>query len=219
VGDNGTPMKDRKGEDLNNYLGKLLRVDVRQFPYRVPADNPFVGQKNAKPEIWAYGLRRLWRFSFDTATQTLIGGDVGDKMQEEVDVITKGGNYGWPIVEGDSIRVKSNTINYSSFIPPIATYGRKEGICVMGGAVYRGKAIPALQGRYFFADLNGNLFALTKTAQGSWERKQLTVLNKPKDTFIINSCNVDDNGEIYLLGALNTKTGFKGMVYRLGKGY
>ena len=219
IGDNGTPMKDRKGEDLNSYLGKLIRIDVRQFPYTIPADNPFVGKGNAKPEIWAYGLRRFWRFSFDTVSHTLIGADVGDKLQEEVDVITKGGNYGWPIMEGDSQRVKTDSAKAAAFVAPIATYSRKEGICVMGGAIYRGKGMPYMQGRYLFADLNGNVFALTKNAQGKWDRKQLTVLNKPASPFIINSCNVDNIGEIYLMGTLNTNAGSKGVVYRLAKAF
>ena len=219
VGDNGTPMKDRKGEQLNSYLGKLLRIDVSKFPYTVPADNPFVGQKNAKPEIWAYGLRRFWRFSFDTITHTLIGADVGDKMQEEVDIITKGGNYGWPIMEGDSIRVKNDSINYSSFIAPITTYARKEGICVIGGSIYRGAGIPYLQGKYVFSDLNGTIFSLTNNGQQRWTRQKLTVVNKPSSPFIINSCNVDDSGEVYFLGTLNTPTGSKGAVYKLVKAF
>jgi glucose/arabinose dehydrogenase len=215
VGDNGTPMKDRKGEDLNNYLGKLLRIDLSKQPYALPADNPFIGKKNVKPEIWAYGLRRFWRFTFDTATHILIGGDVGDKMQEEVDIITKGANYGWPIVEGDSLRVRNDSAQAAGFTAPIATYGRKEGICIMGGSIYRGQAMPYLQARYVFADLNGNVFALTKTGDGKWVRKQLIVLNKPADPFIINSCNVDKNNEIYLMGTLNTAKGSKGVVYKI----
>jgi hypothetical protein len=85
----------------------------------------------------------------------------------------------------------------------------------MGGSIYRGQAMPYLQARYVFADLNGNVFALTKTGDGKWVRKQLIVLNKPADPFIINSCNVDKNNEIYLMGTLNTAKGSKGVVYKI----
>ncbi len=219
VGDNGTPMKLRKAEDLNSYQGKLLRIDVSTLPYKVPADNPFVLTKNARPEIWAYGLRRLWRFTYDKETKTFIGGDIGDKLREEVDTLTKGGNYGWPFIEGDSVRVGNDSLTGKKFITPIAAYGHKDGICVIGGNIYRGKEIAYLQGRYFFADFNGSLFTLSKNKMGSWIRQQLTILNKSKDPFLINSINVDENNEIYLCGVLNTDAGTKGAVFKLVKAF
>lgn len=215
IGDNGTPLKDRKAEELNSYLGKLLRIDVSKLPYTIPADNPFVGKKNIKPEIWAYGLRRLWRFYFDDREHTFLGGDIGDKLEEEVDILQKGGNYGWPIMEGDSVRVKNDTIH--SFIPPIITYGRKDGICVIGGHFYHGKEISALAGKYVFADFNGTISTLSKNAQGGWVKQALKIQDKPKNPFLVNSCDVDENGEIYLLGVLNTDAGTKGAVYKLVK--
>ncbi len=216
IGDNGTPMRLREGQKLSSYLGKLLRIDVHTLPYKVPADNPFIHTKNAKPEIWAYGLRRFWRFVFDSTTHTLIGGDVGDKAEEEIDTITKGGNYGWPLLEGDSIKVNKDSLPAGvKFIAPVITYRRNDGICVIGGSYYHGTAIPFLQGKYVFADYNGNLFFLTQNAQGAWVKQQMNVKDKPKNPFIINSYSVGLDNEIYLIGVLNTDEGTKGAIYKM----
>ena len=215
IGDNGTPMKGRKGEDLNSFLGKVIRIDVSKLPYTIPGDNPFLQVKHARPEIWAYGFRRLWRFSFDSLTHELIGGDVGDKLQEEIDIVTKGGNYGWPLIEGDSIMVKKDSLKGTNFVAPVATYTHKTGICVIGGAFYYGAGLPTLYGRYIFADWNGNIFSLSRAAQGRWPLQQLRVLNKPPETLIINSCNADPGGEIYVMGILKSGTTSKGAVYKL----
>ncbi|HNP24000.1 MAG TPA: PQQ-dependent sugar dehydrogenase [Panacibacter sp.] len=213
VGDNHTPMAERKGQDLSSLLGKVLRIDVDKTPYGIPNDNPFVGVKNARPEIWAYGLRRFWRFSFDPQTKILIGGEIGDKIQDETDIIDKGGNYGWPLVEGDSVLVKGT--DTKNFTAPVDYYDHKVGICVIGGNFYYGKEIPALQGNYVFADYNGSLFKLFKNSNGNWQRQPLKIVNKPADPFLIISCDLDQHNELYVVGVLNTKTGLKGVVYKI----
>ena len=218
VGDNGTPLAQREAQQLNSYLGKLLRIDVNQTPYGIPSDNPFVAKKNAKPEIWSYGLRRLWRFSFDLQTHQLIGADVGDKMQEEIDIIQKGGNYGWPVVEGDSLAVKNTTVDTTDFIAPVSTYTHKEGICIIGGHIYHGSSVPLLKDKYVFADYNGHMFTLTKSASGKWVRQSLKPLNAPADPLIIFSIDKDEHNELYLLGVLNTNAGSKGVIYKLAHG-
>lgn len=217
LGDNHTPLNERKGQVLSSLLGKILRIDVSKTPYGIPADNPFVGVKNARPEIWAYGLRRFWRFSFDPQTHVLIGGEVGDKEQEETDIIVKGGNYGWPITEGDTIVVHNSSADTAHFVAPIDAYTHKDGICVIGGKFYYGKDIPFLKDKYVFADYNGTIYSLTKNETGKWSRQQVKVSNKPTDPFLIISCDKDENNELYMLGVLNTKTGFKGVVYKLVK--
>ncbi len=217
MGDNHTPLNERKAQDLSSLLGKVLRIDVNKTPYAIPADNPFVGIKDARPEIWAYGLRRFWRFSFDPQSHMLIGGEVGDKIQEETDIITKGSNYGWPISEGDTVVVKNSGADTASFVKPIDTYGRKDGICVIGGNFYYGKNLPFLNSKYVFADYNGTLYSLTKKETGAWTRQQINIAGKPADPFLIISCDIDENNELYLLGVLNTKAGFKGVVYKLAK--
>lgn len=215
IGDNGTPLEKREAQRLNSYLGKLLRIDVNKTPYAIPPDNPFVSDKKARPEIWSYGLRRLWRFSFDTETNSLYGADIGDKMQEEIDIIQKGGNYGWPVKEGDSLAVKNTTADTSKFIAPVNAYSHKDGICIIGGNVYHGKEIPFLKDQYVFADLNGSLFSLHKNADEEWKRQAIKLINPPTDPFNIFSLDQDKNNELYVLGVLNTQAGSKGMVYKL----
>lgn len=214
VGDNGTPLEKREAQHLNSYLGKLLRIDVNKKPYGIPADNPFVNNKNSKPEIWSYGLRRLWRFSFDPQTHILLGADVGDKTEEEIDIIQKGGNYGWPVKEGDSLAVK-NIADTSGFIAPINTYSHKYGICIIGGSIYHGNEIPFLQNRYVFADFNGSLFTLTKDSNQKWTRQPLTLINPSAGPLTIFSVDKDKNNELYVLGVQKTKAGSKGAIYKL----
>jgi glucose/arabinose dehydrogenase len=218
VGDNGTAFEQREGQNLQSFLGKLLRIDVNKTPYAIPADNPFAGRKKVRPEIWSYGLRRLWRFSFDPKTQLLFGADVGDKMAEEIDIIQKGGNYGWPIKEGDSLAVKNTTADTASFIAPLNSYSHQDGICVIGGSMYYGNELPYLKDKYVFADLNGNLFSLTKNSSGNWSREQLKLLNPPADAFTIFSFDKDKHNELFVMGVLNTRSGSKGAIYKLVHG-
>lgn len=215
MGDNHTPFKERQAQNLNSLLGKVLRIDVNKKPYGIPPDNPFVDVKNARPEIWAYGLRRFWRFSFDPQSHILIGGEVGDVTAEEVDIINKGANYGWPIKEGDSLVVPNSTADIKSFTAPINSYSHKVGICVIGGNFYYGDSIPLLKNKYVFADFGGSIFTLTKNEQGIWIRQAVKILNKPSDPFLIFSCNIDEHNELYVMGVLNTDKGYKGVVYKV----
>lgn len=219
VGDNDeSKVPVRHAQHLDSYMGKLLRIDVNQTPYGIPADNPFVGVKDAKPEIWAYGFRRLWRFSFDPESQLLLGGDVGDKKDEELDIIEKGGNYGWPIKEGDSLHDKPTTEDTSKFKLPVNTYPRTVGICIVGGNIYHGKNMPQLTGQYVFADFSGSLFSAAKNADGQWIRKPLKIVNPPADPFIIFSYGHDENNEMYVMGIINEKAGAKSVVYKITSG-
>ena len=204
-------------QDLSVLRGKLLRIDVNKTPYAIPPDNPFITTKNARPEIWAYGFRKLWHYSFDSATHELIGADVGENRVEEIDVVKKGANYGWPVMEGDSIFQKDGLKSDSSFTPPIDTYTHKLGICIIGGSTYYGNKIPALKNKYVFGDFNGSLFALSKNTNGTWMRQPINIENKPADPFLICGCDPDKNSEFVVMGLLNTKTGYKGGMYKLVK--
>ncbi|MEU6764123.1 PQQ-dependent sugar dehydrogenase [Streptomyces sp. NPDC046853] len=153
------------GQNLDTLLGKLLRIDPRGAkPYAIPSDNPFVGDPKAKDEIWAYGLRNPWRFSFDAGTGDLFIGDVGQSAWEEIDrapASSKGGeNYGWSQMEGNHpFRDGTEPANH---VPPVYEYDRTGlGCSVTGGYVYRGKAIPDLRGQYVFSDYcDGTIRAL-----------------------------------------------------------
>jgi glucose/arabinose dehydrogenase len=205
-----------KAQDLKYLNGKILRIDVNAAPYAIPADNPFVSLKDARPEIWAYGFRKVWRFTFDPDNRQLFGADVGEVKEEEVDIVTKGGNYGWPIVEGDSI-FKNDGVVHPQFITPIHDYVRTVGICIIGGKFYQGSDIPELKDKYVFGDFNGSLFVLVKTESGKWERKILKVANKGEELFLVCGFGSDENNELIVMGLLNTKTGQKGAIYKIVK--
>jgi glucose/arabinose dehydrogenase len=145
------------GQNLGTLLGALLRIDVNKadapLKYAVPPDNPFVKRTGARAEIWAYGLRNPWRFAFDAANGRLFLADVGQDQVEEIDVITKGGNYGWNIMEGDICTPAVNPrCDRRGLEPPIHVYRHPEGFSVTGGFVYRGRGVPGLCGTYLFAD-------------------------------------------------------------------
>lgn len=146
------------GQSKAVLLGKVLRIDVRgatkEKPYAVPADNPFVGEKGARGEIWCYGMRNPWRIAFDRASGDLWCADVGQNLVEEVDRLEKGGNYGWNGYEGkDPFELrKEGTPMPTGCIPPIAEYRHPTGLSITGGALYRGAKIPGLVGTFVYAD-------------------------------------------------------------------
>lgn len=203
-------------QDLSNHLGKILRIDVNaKKPYGIPKDNPFINQKDAKPEIWAYGLRNPWKFSFDRQTGELFCGDVGQNDYEEINIIQSGKNYGWRIMEGFHCYNPSQNCNTSGLTAPIHEYSHKYGKCIIGGYVYRGKAIPALVGKYVFADWTGKLFYLEKVG-ASWRRGAIHINGTDKINKDINSLGEDKAGELYILTQEKTApTGKTGAVYKL----
>lgn len=165
LGDGGSGGDPRgHGQNLRTLLGTILRIDVSALDetraYAVPPDNPFVGVEGARPEIWAYGLRNPWRFSFDRETGDLWTGDVGQNALEEIDIIRPGLNYGWNIMEGTSC-FRNAGCDSDELEPPVAEYGRDGGCSVTGGYVYRGSRLPSLVGAYLYGDFcTGNIWAL-----------------------------------------------------------
>ena len=153
-GGSGDP--DNRGQDLSDRLGSILRIDVRNGdPYTVPADNPFL--QFEAPEVWSYGLRNPWRFSFDRLTGDLYIADVGQNQWEEVDVSTpadgtgRGLNYGWSIMEGGHC-FRGPGCDQTGLTLPAFEYNHEQGCSITGGYVYRGGAVPAIQGHYFYGD-------------------------------------------------------------------
>ncbi len=144
------------GQKLGTLLGKILRIDVNhkgtdKKAYAIPADNPFIG-KHAQPEIWAYGLRNVWRMAFDSKTGQLWASDVGQNQYEEIDLIVKGGNYGWSRREGLHPYGEKGVGHQSDLIDPIWEYRHEVGKSLTGGNVYRGKRLPELDGSYIYGD-------------------------------------------------------------------
>ncbi|SRR5579884_1940406 len=201
MGDGGSGNDPHgNGQNLSALLGKMLRIDVDQKTggkaYGIPADNPFVGRENAAPEIWAYGLRNPWRFSFDTTAGLLYAGDVGQNAREEIDIIRKGRNYGWNVMEGTICTPGVNPVcDKSPYEPPILDYPRSDGIAVIGGYVYRGKAIPNLAGVYLYGDFgSGRVWGLRY--DGKSVNAQSLLLETGKS---ISSFGEDAQRELYLV--------------------
>ena len=215
------------GQDTSVLLGKILRIDVNSGdPYAIPSDNPFVGQKDVRPEIWAYGFRNPWRISFDIGgSRQLFAADVGQDAFEEVDIVTKGGNYGWNIMEGnhcfnpDEPGIPPASCNRSGLILPIVEYPNfktqkdAKGISITGGYVYRGKAIPGLQGAYVFGDWSAAFFApegqlfmarAPQSGSGPWTMENLAATNMSPLNLYVLSFAQDPDGEIYVMTSANT---------------
>lgn len=162
------------GQLLTTLLGKVLRIDVSPASgYAIPPDNPFVGNPQCGaggtgaqncPEIYAWGFRNPWRWSFDRVTGTMWLGDVGQNAIEEIDRVILGGNYGWRCREGTRVTGLACG-SAQNLLPPVAEYGRSEGFSVTGGYVYRGSAIAGLQGRYVFGDFSGRLWHIAGDTQ------------------------------------------------------
>lgn len=197
------------GQNLKTLLGSILRIDVDSKdglkPYAIPKDNPFVDSPaGACGEIWAYGVRNIWRLSFDRKTGDLWAGDVGQNRYEEVDRIVKGGNYGWKIREGFHPFDLDAPKTGDKFIEPLAEYFHSEGRSITGGLVYRGKRLSEYEGAYFYGDfVSGAIWMLR------WDGKKVTENSKVAQTELaISAFGEDPSGAMYL-------TAFDGAIYRL----
>ena len=193
-GSGGDPLGN--AQNTQTLLGAMLRIDVgdgSSSGYTIPANNPF-SAGGGKAEIYAYGLRNPWRWSFDRDTGELWLGDVGQGSYEEVDIITKGANYGWNIMEGTHC-YNATSCDQTGFTLPVAEYDHTEGLAVTGGYRYRGSAIPFLQGHYLYGDYStGKIWGLEQTGPGTYASTELldTALN-------ISSFAEDHEGELYVI--------------------
>jgi len=255
VGDGGNANDEGRGhspqgngQDTTVLLGKILRIDVdKGNPYGIPADNPFADGKKGRPEIFAYGLRNAWRIAFDrSGSHELFAGDVGQTMYEEVDIIVKGGNYGWNLREGFHCFNPKDALHPQEDCPKVGAGGEPlldpaleykningnrrdpeaRGISVTGGYVYRGKALPQLEGKYVFGDWSRN-FALpdgvllvasrpASAAEKVWSLKPLELISPQKIGAFVVAFGQDAEGELYVLtNGRNMVTGNTGKVYKL----
>ncbi len=216
-------------QDLGSLHGKIIRIDVREAstdqPYRIPVDNPFADDPEARPEVWALGMRNPWRMAFDSQDGSLWVGDVGDRFEEEVTVVTRGANLGWPILEGslctnidDFIKLNEygleeytvygyhSCTNIKHFsLPTISYTTRRTGNCaIIGGLVYRGQAIPWLKGTYVWGDFcSGRVWALGGDADGGRQMVQIVDLDE-----LITTFGIDEDGELLIAT-------FGGSIFRL----
>lgn len=201
------------GQDTSNLFGSILRIDVDNpqngLIYSIPPDNPFFSNNEGKrEEIFAYGLRNPFRFSFDSETGLLWAGDVGEHRFEEIDIIEKGGNFGWDIMEGTSCFNPEFGCDMTGLQMPIWAYPRNEGVTIIGGFVYRGSEFPELLGSYVYADFgSGRVWAL------SVDENNQPINNDELlqfDTFTIVSFGVDEDNELLICS-------FDGRIYRLAR--
>ena len=205
-GSGGDPQGN--GQDPSTLLGSILRIDVSGLGpdrgYEIPPDNPFAGSTVAREEIWAYGLRNPWRFSFDLQNGDLWAGDVGQNSFEEVDLVRKGGNYGWNTLEGNHCFSPRTGCDASGTLPPVIEYSANKGCSVIGGHVYRGTDIPSLTGTYLYGD-----FCSGEIRGFRFRNNEAT-----GDTLLIDSgLNItsfgeDNKGELYVLTQ-------RGRIYKL----
>jgi glucose/arabinose dehydrogenase len=205
LGDGGSrDGNDRgRGQSLADLLGSILRIDVSAgaAAYTVPSDNPFVGQAGARAEIWSYGLRNPWRFTFDRSNGDLYIADVGEQDWEEVNRSSsaegagRGLNYGWSVMEGQHC-LGGNNCDQSGLTQPILEYNHSEGCSITGGYVYRGSAMPALQGQYFYADFCQGWVKSVRADGITPVVTDWPALN-PGD--LVTSFGEDNAGELYII--------------------
>jgi|AntRauTorcE11897_2_1112592.scaffolds.fasta_scaffold02619_3 glucose/arabinose dehydrogenase len=210
-GSGGDPQNN--GQNRSTLLGSILRIDVDSQEngnsYGIPDDNPFAGSvEGYREEIFAYGLRNPWRFSFDSDTGQLWAGDVGQNSMEEIDIIENGLNYGWNSMEGMNCYPPGSNCDRDGLELPVYDYSHNNGDrSITGGYVYRGSDIPELTGLYIYADyVSGRIWALDSSDSGNPVNTEIHHAN-----FNISSFGVDADNELYM-------TGFDGKVYRFGSG-
>lgn len=215
LGDGGSANDPHgNGQNMSVLLGKILRIDVnsrgtvegKDVAYGIPKDNPFVEVRTARPEIWCYGMRNTWRYSWDRETHEMYGADVGQDRWEEVNILTKGGNFGWSVRE--ALHPFKEGPEGRPYIDPIAEYPHKPdlapqspfahegfGLSITGGYVYRGAKQLALRGVYVYGDYSlGSIFGLVY--KGGKVTDQAILLQQPKN---IMSFAEDRDGELYML--------------------
>lgn len=206
-GGSGDPQNN--AQDLTEIYGKLLRIDVnkktKESEYSIPEDNPFAGNSEGyREEIFAYGFRNPWKFSFDTQEEELWLADVGQSALEEINLVEPGKNYGWRLMEGTKEYSSDDSIENQTLEEPIWVYDHSQGQSITGGYVYNGSENPSLKGTYIYGDfISGKVWALRKSEDGQIKNKELTDTNQ-----MISSFGLDENGELIIVD-------FNGKLYKL----
>lgn len=209
MGDTG-PQQDPQGhgQNLSLFLGKMLRIDVDHIDpglaYAIPPDNPFRNRPDVRPEIWAYGFREPWRFSFDSKTGDLWVGDVGQDRVEEVSIVRRGENLGWNVFEGFEPFSNRYRRDGERFVPPVFAYRRKYGNSITGGYVYRGERRSSFYGVYICGDYTSHrIFGVKQQDRKLQAARQIATCPEG-----IASFTEDESGNLYVVG-------YEGMVYKL----
>lgn len=196
-GSGGDP--GNRAQNLTTLLGKILRIDIDNgSPYAIPSDNPFLANTSARPEIWSYGLRNPWRFTFDRSTGDMFIGDVGQNVLEEINFEPAGqggANYGWRRMEASRCFDPATNCNDGTLVLPILEYSHADGCSVTGGYRYRGSRYPSISGRYFYADYcSGKIWMATQGGDGVWTSRVVV-----ESGMQVTSFGEDEKGELYLV--------------------
>jgi len=213
TGDGGAPSPPdplMAGQDVSNLLSNILRIDVDHQEgdkaYRIPSDNPFVGMPDVRPEIWAFGFRNPWRMSFDKTRGELWVGDVGWQLWEMIYQVQRGGNYGWPIMEGPQAALPESKRGPAPILPPTVSHPHSEAASITGGYVYHGTRLPELRDAYIYGDFqSGKVWGLRKNGEEIVWHKELA-----QTPVQLVSFGEDNDGEIYLVDYERTQ-----QIYRL----
>ena len=214
LGDGGDGDPQLNSQKRANLLGSILRIDVSELDtagaYSVPADNPFVGlDPSVREEIWAYGFRNPWRFTFDRATGDMWVGDAGQDDFEEVDIVKPGKNYGWNLLEGFHC-YQAVRCNRDQLEPPVIEYTHREGAAIIGGYVYRGSNLPSLMGAYVYGDVSsGKIWGLRYDGVRVTEHLEIANVGRGVSAF-----GEDRSGELYIL-TFDSYENRQGRIYRL----
>lgn len=189
------------GQELSSWMGSVLRIDVdRQEEgrnYAIPADNPFLGQAQVRPEVYAYGFRNVWRMTVDRETGAIWCADVGQDLWEEINILHPGGNYGWSRREGTHAFGNSDQVTPQNVVDPIWEYDHQVGKSITGGFVYRGQKLPELQGAYLYADyVSGRMWALEYDQQNQRVVRNMAI---PASGVPVFSYGEDEQGEVYYM--------------------
>ena len=213
IGDDVFGDPEGLSQKTSSLLGKMLRLDVSpKRGYAIPPDNPFVGRKGAREEIWAVGLRNPWRFSIDRESGEMWASDVGHTSREEINLITPGGNYGWPILEGTRCYRRMQNCDRPDLLPPVHEYTHRDGSSVTGGYVYHGDAIPWLRGQYVFADfVSGTIWGLTR-AKGDQPKRVDVLADTPR---FFSAFAEGPDRELYVIDYGNMRGDQPSRVFRL----
>ncbi len=201
----GNIRQSGEGQDLNELIGAILRIDIDSAsPYAIPPDNPLVGTGRGREELYAWGFRNPWGFSFDRASGEFWMSDVGGSRWEEVNLVKRGGNYGWNILEGNLCKLEADC-ETAGLIPPTHTYDHDEGQAAIGGFVYRGGAIPGLVGAYVFGDVSTtHIWGIFYDSNGETRRETVAIVRGgllPPHVFAQGN-----DGEIYFMRAREMQT-------------
>jgi uncharacterized repeat protein (TIGR03806 family) len=205
-----TSDHNNTGQDISDLTSSVIRIDVDRVEngrmYGIPPDNPFVKHPGARGEVWAYGLRNIWKMSFDRKTGELWGGDVGQDLWDMIYLVEKGGNYGWSVMEGSHPFRTDRKVGPTPIIPPVAEHDHAEARSITGGFVYRGSRLPELQGHYIYGDYEtGKFFGFR------YEGKKMLKPELLADSTVhIVGFGEDDDGELVVLD-------YSGLLYQLTK--